>query len=284
MHDRVSVTTFTLFISIPPSFCTSSPLLAMLFQHIFHYWELYKQFEYRIAMSLALKSHGRAVKRGESESNISYRVIARDQVISLYQRRWPWLVGCTLYVTPDHLHRYRKPTARNIASRDLHAYRQTRLFALSGLFARGIDHACGSGREIDAPGAFRKQRQCLAIAFFNGKITADYSRLLCKIFTRNGGYLFFNLDPASPIRKRKSKEKSNVGESDRSIRGTLLRGVLRNKCFYSAISILLLSLFCLFSLFRSFSTYIRLMLQFLFLPGYTEKKKCKLLFDPSIIL
>jgi len=123
--------TFTLLISMLSTFLSSS--FFVLFQSVFHYWELYKQFEYRIAISRFKTSSLRnETRRTNSIFRSSYR---RDQVISpLYFNA----AGEVPYVTSDHLHRYWKPTARNIASRDLRMHRQIRrrLFTPSGLCSR----------------------------------------------------------------------------------------------------------------------------------------------------
>lgn len=107
-----------------------------LFRSVFHYWELYKQFEYRVAMS-RFKTSSTCNETRRANPIFRVELSTRSGYLSpLYFNTVMRLAR--LYVTPDYLHRYRKPTAWNIASRDLRVHRQIRrrLFTPSGLCSR----------------------------------------------------------------------------------------------------------------------------------------------------
>lgn len=123
---------------------TSSTLFSVLFQSVFHYWALYKQFEYRAATSRFKTSLTRD-ETGIANPIFRTQLSARDRVISIYFNAVTRLAG-VFYVTPDHLHRYRKPTARNIASWDLRVrideFRRRRLFALYPAYVLARNRSC----------------------------------------------------------------------------------------------------------------------------------------------
>jgi len=143
MRDSVSVTTFTLLISVP--------IFSFLRRYSSYYFFRGSFIIESFINSLNIEQRWVVLKlHGTIKSNISHWVLGAIKLSrKLYLNPVMRLVG-VLYVTPDHLHRYRKPTARNIAPRDFGAHRN--YWSIWPMFTRGIDHTCGSGCEIDAFG------------------------------------------------------------------------------------------------------------------------------------
>lgn len=82
-------------------------------------------------------------KSKERSVNPTFRTRVLDRVTSLYfdpvMSTSPRSAKSLLYVTPDYLHRYQKPSdAKNVASRDIRARKS------ANRIRAGIDHACKS--------------------------------------------------------------------------------------------------------------------------------------------
>lgn len=170
MRSGVSVTTFTLLISTLTTFSLLRRLFSMLFQSVFYYWKLYNKFEYRIAMSHFKNLTDARMKHGRANPIFRTELSARSSYLYTLAR----LTG-VLYVTPDHLHRYRKPTARNCVTWDLHAHRWTRLFVLFGLCTRNC--IIRAGRKTRKKNPTFSQKLCDRFFFsFTDKIAAIYTR------------------------------------------------------------------------------------------------------------
>lgn len=149
-HMRGDVS--TLLISMLSTF--SRLHRSTLFQSVFHYWELYKQFEYRIAIS-RFKTSSPRNETGRANSIFRIELSTRsDYLASILQCGWRGTLrnarsftsvletnGTEYCVTESSY-------ASTNSSPSIHS--------IWPMFARGIDHACGSTCEIDALKAFQK--------------------------------------------------------------------------------------------------------------------------------
>ena len=150
--------TFTLLISMLSTFSSSS--FFVLFQSVFHYWEFYKQFEYRIAIS---RFNTSSLRNETRRTNSIFRIelsTRSSYLASILQCGWRGALhnvrsftsvletnGAEYCVTGSSC-------ASTNSSPSIHS--------IWPMFAREIDHACGSICEIDARKAFRKYQLCSA--------------------------------------------------------------------------------------------------------------------------